>query len=190
MFSISNILSISLTLFVVIDILGSVPIIISIKRNTGELKPVTIVGFSGVLMIAFTLIGETLLHILGIQVKSFAIAGAVVLLLLSLEMILGATIFKTDDPDGSAGKSGNIVPIAFPVLAGVGTLTTILSLRVKYDIPDLVIGILLNLIIIYMVLLSMNWLERKLGKQTLTVMKKFFGIILLAMAVQMFMNNV
>src|SRR6185436_12269117 len=97
MFSISNILSISLTLFVVIDILGSVPVIISIKRNTGELKPVTIVGFSGVLMIAFTLIGETLLHILGIQVKSFAIAGAVVLLLLSLEMILGATIFKSDD---------------------------------------------------------------------------------------------
>jgi len=186
MFSISNILSVTLTLFVVIDILGSVPVIIAIKRNTGELNPVTIVGFSGILMIAFTLIGETLLSVLGIQVKSFAIAGAVVLLLLSLEMILGAAIFKSDEE----GKSGNIVPIAFPILAGVGTLTTILSLRVKYDIPDLVIGILLNLIIIYVVLLSMNWLEQKLGKQTLIVMKKFFGIILLAIAVQMFMNNV
>src|SRR6266550_8914468 len=144
MFSISNILSVTLTLFLVIDILGSVPIIIGIKRNTGALKPATIVGFSGILMIAFTLAGETLLHVLGIQVKSFAIAGAVVLLLLSLEMILGATIFKTDDE----GKSGNIVPIAFPILAGVGTLTTILSLRVKYAIPDLIIGIILNLAII------------------------------------------
>src|SRR4029078_5316902 len=182
MFSISNIFSVTLTLFLVIDILGSVPVIISIKRNTGAIKPMSIVGFSGMLMIAFTLIGETLLQVLGIQVKSFAIAGAVVLLLLSLEMILGATIFKSDEE----GKSGNIVPIAFPILAGVGTLTTILSLRVKYEIPDLVIGILLNLVIIYAVLRSMNWLEKKLGKQTLTVMKKFFGIILLAMAVQMF----
>jgi len=186
MFSIHNILSISLTLFLVIDILGSVPLIISIKRNTGALKPVSIVGFSGILMIAFTVIGESLLRVLGIEVQSFAIAGAVVLLLLALEMILGATIFKTDEE----GKSGNIVPIAFPILAGVGTLTTILSLRVKYDIPDLVIGILFNLVIIYAVLRSMNWLEKKLGSQTLTVMKKFFGIILLAMSVQMFINNV
>jgi len=186
MFSIQNILSVTLTLFLVIDILGSVPIIISIKRNTGALKPFTIVGFSGILMIAFTLIGESLLHVLGIQVKSFAIAGAVVLLLLALEMILGATIFKSDDE----GKSGNIVPIAFPILAGVGTLTTILSLRAKFSIPDLVIGIVLNLLIIYLVLRSMNWLEEKLSKQVLNVMKKFFGIILLAMAVQMFMSNV
>src|SRR5215471_17783815 len=107
MFSIHNILSISLTLFLVIDILGSVPIIIGIKRNSGALNPAAIVAFSGVLMIAFTLIGESLLAMLGIQVKSFAIAGAVVLLLLALEMILGATIFKSDDDS----KSGNIVPI-------------------------------------------------------------------------------
>lgn len=186
MFSIQNILSISLTLFLVIDILGSVPIIISVKKTTGELKPVSIIGFSGILMIAFTIIGESLLGVLGIQVKSFAIAGAVVLLLLSLEMILGATIFKSDD----GGKSGNIVPIAFPILAGVGTLTTIISLRIKYAIPDVVMGIIVNLIIMFIVLSSMNWLEKKLGVQTLSVMKKFFGIILLAMAVQMFMNNV
>ena len=186
MFSIHNILTITLTLFLVIDILGSVPIIISVKKNAGELNPVAIVAFSGILMIAFTIIGENLLQLLGIQVKSFAIAGAVVLLLLALEMILGATIFKSDDE----GKSGNIVPIAFPILAGVGTLTTIISLRTKFAIPDLMMGILLNLIFIYVVLRSMNWLEKKLGKQTLTVMKKFFGIILLALAVQMFMNNV
>jgi multiple antibiotic resistance protein len=166
--------------------LGSVPIIISVKKTTGELKPVSIVGFAGILMIAFTVIGEALLTILGIQVKSFAIAGAVVLLLLSLEMILGAAIFKSDD----SGKSGNIVPIAFPILAGVGTLTTIISLRTKYQIPDVIIGIIINLVIVFVVLRSMNWLERKMGIQTLSVMKKFFGIILLAMAVQMFMNNV
>ncbi|MEO5674610.1 MAG: MarC family protein [Chitinophagales bacterium] len=185
MFSISNILTVTLTLFLVIDILGSIPVIISIRKNTGAIRPVTIVGFSGVLMLAFTLIGEGLLHALGIEVKSFAIAGAVVLLLLALEMILGATIFKSDEE----GKSGNIVPISFPILAGVGTLTTILSLRTKYNVTDVVIGIILNLIIIYVVLVSMNWLERKLGKQTLVVMKKFFGIILLAIAVQMFKNN-
>jgi len=185
MFSIQNILTITLTLFLVIDIIGSVPVIISVKKNAGELKPVTIVGFAGILMIAFTVIGESLLQLLGIQVKSFAIAGAVVLLLLALEMILGATIFKSDDDS----KSGNIVPIAFPILAGVGTLTTIISLRMKFAIPDLIIGIIINLVIIYVVLLSMNWLEKKLGKQTLIVMKKFFGIILLALAVQIFMNN-
>lgn len=186
MFSISSILSITLTLFVVIDILGSVPVIIGIKRNTGELKPAIIVGFSGLLMIAFTLTGEALLHILGIQVRAFAIAGAVVLLLLSLEMILGAAIFKSDQ----VGSSGNVVPIAFPILAGVGTLTTILSLRTKYDIPDLLIGIILNLIIIYAVLVSMKWIERKLSNQVLNVIKKLFGVILLAIAVQIFMNNV
>lgn len=186
MFSITNILSVTLTLFVVIDILGSVPLILSIRKNTGALSPITIVSFSGILMIAFTIIGESILQILGIQVKAFAIAGAMVLLLLAFEMILGATIFKSDDD----GKSGNIVPIAFPILAGVGTLTTILSLRTKYDIPDLLIGIILNLIIIYLVLISMNWLEEKISKQVLNVMKKFFGIILLAIAVQMFINNV
>jgi multiple antibiotic resistance protein len=186
MFSIQNILTITLTLFLVIDILGSVPVIISVKRNTGALNPLTIVGFSGLLMIAFSLIGSSLLELLGIQVKSFAIAGAVVLLLLALEMILGATIFKSEGEE----KSGNIVPIAFPILAGVGTLTTIISLRTKFTIADLLIGILINLLVIYVVLRSMDWLERKLGNQALTVMKKFFGIILLALAVQMFMNNV
>jgi multiple antibiotic resistance protein len=185
MFSISNISSVTLTLFLVIDILGSVPLIISIKKSTGELKPVTIVGFSGLLMIAFTLIGESLLQMLGIQVRSFAIAGAVVLLLLSLEMILGTAIFKSDEE----GKSGNIVPIAFPILAGVGTLTTILSLRTRYAVSDLITGIIVNLMIIYLVLRSMNWLEAKLSVAVLNVMKKFFGIILLAMSVQMFINN-
>jgi multiple antibiotic resistance protein len=186
MFSLQNILTISLTLFLVIDILGSVPIIISIKRNTGALNPAGIVIFAGALMIAFTLIGEALLRALGIEVKSFAIAGAVVLLLLALEMILGATIFRAEGGE----KSGNLVPIGFPILAGVGTLTTILSLRTQYSVADLLVGITLNLLIIFLVLLSMNWLERKLGNQVLTVMKKLFGILLLALAVQMFLNNI
>jgi len=118
--------------------------------------------------------------------ESFAIAGSVVLLLLALEMILGATIFKSDE----GAKSGNLVPIAFPVLAGVGTVTTILSLRTQYAIPDLLVGILINLIAVYFVLRSMNWFEKMLSAQVLNAMKQFFGIILLAMAVQLFMNNV
>jgi multiple antibiotic resistance protein len=185
MFSIQNILTITLTLFLVIDILGSVPVIISVKRNTGALNPLTIVGFSGLLMIAFSLIGSSLLELLGIQVASFAIAGAVVLLLLALEMILSVTIFKNEQEE----KSGNIIPVAFPILAGVGTLTTIISLRTKFAMPDLLVGIFINLLVIYAVLRSTDWLEKKLGNQTLIVMKKFFGIILLALAVQMFMNN-
>ena len=187
MFSIANILSISVTLFVVIDILGSVPIILGIRRTNGNFNPLAIVIFSGALMTLFSFFGQQLLSMLGIQMQSFSIAGAVVLLLLALEMILGTNIFKTDD-DGV--KSGNIVPIAFPVLAGVGTLTTILSLRIRYPVPDLLTGILINLLIIFLVLKSMNWLEKKMGAQTLLVMKKFFGIILLAMAVQMFISNV
>jgi len=187
MFSIANILSITMTLFLVIDVIGSVPAIISIKQSSGDFKPRTIVFFAGVLMITFSLIGESLLHLLGIEVKSFAIAGSFVLLLLGLEMILGWSIFKSDD---SENKSGNIVPIAFPVLVGAGTLTTILSLRTKFSVEDLITGIVINLVIIYIVLRSMNWLERKLGSQVLTVMKKFFGIVLIALAVQMFTNNV
>src|SRR4030095_8059120 len=134
MFSITNILSITTTLFLVIDVIGSVPAIISIKQSSSDFRPRTIVLFSGILMIAFCLIGESLLHILGIEVKSFAIAGSFVLLLLGLEMILGWSIFKSDD---SKNKSGNIVPIAFPVLVGAGTLTTILSLRTRVSVAAL-----------------------------------------------------
>jgi multiple antibiotic resistance protein len=186
MFSIGNILSISLTLFLVIDAVGSVPAIISAKQNTTRLKPLPIVLFAGGLMISFSLIGESLLHLLGIEVRSFSIAGALVLLLLGLEMIIGWNIFKAEEGEN---KSGNIVPVAFPILVGAGTLTTILSLRTKFLIGDLIIGILINLLIIYVVLRSMSWLERKLGTQSLVVMKKFFGIVLIAMAVQMFLNN-
>jgi multiple antibiotic resistance protein len=187
MFSITNILSISLTLFLVIDVIGSVPVILNSKQGISNLKPVTIVLFAGVLMISFSIIGEALLHLLGIEVQSFSIAGALVLLLLGLEMIIGWNIFKAEEGDN---KSGNIVPIAFPILIGAGTLTTILSLRTQFTIGDLTVGILINLLIIYIVLRSMNWLERKLGSQSLVVMKKFFGIVLIALAVQMFMNNV
>lgn len=187
MFSLTNILSISLTLFLVIDVIGSVPVIINAKHNTTEFKPFTIVLFAGALMISFSLIGESLLHLLGIEVKSFAIAGSFVLLLLGLEMILGLNIFQ---PEKGENNAGNIVPIAFPLLVGAGTLTTILSLRTKFDTVDLIAGILINLFIIFLVLRSMGWLERKLGSQTLVVLKKFFGIVLIALAVQMFMNNV
>jgi multiple antibiotic resistance protein len=187
MFSLPNILSISLTLFLVIDVIGSVPVILSSKQGSNHLKPTSIVLFAGGLMISFSLIGEALLHLLGIEVQSFSIAGALVLLLLGLEMIIGWNIFKAEDGDN---KSGNIVPIAFPILVGAGTLTTILSLRTQFSIIDLTAGILINLLIIYLVLRSMNWLERKLGSQSLIVLKKFFGIVLIALAVQMFINNV
>ncbi len=185
MFSIDNFLTVSVTLFLVIDVIGSVPLIIHVKRTAGSIHTGTIVGASALLMVFFSLMGNQLLHLLHIKLNSFAIAGSVILLLVSLEMILGTSLFKGEND----AASGSVVPIAFPYLAGVGTLTTIITLRSTYSLVELLSGIAINLVIIYLVLSSLHWLDQKLGKQALTVIKKFFGILLMALAVQMFKNN-
>lgn len=183
MFSLADILTITFTLFAVIDVIGSLPVIISLKNRQVEFHPGISTLFAGFLMIVFLFVGEQLLKLMGVDVQSFAVAGSIVIFILGLELVLGINLFRTD-PD--LGRSGSIVPLGFPLLAGSGTLTTIMSLHSVYSWQNIVVGILLNLVVIYIVLLSVDWLERKIGKSTLGALKKFFGVILIAIAVKIF----
>ena len=183
MFSFADILTISFTLFAVIDVIGGLPVIISLKNRQVEFKPLIATLFAGFLMVLFLFAGEKLLNIMGVDVQSFAVAGSIVIFILGIELVLGINLFRTD-PD--MGSSGSIVPLGFPLLAGSGTLTTIMSLHSVYTIPNILVGIGLNLVIVYLVLHSVDFLERKIGKATLGAMKKFFGVILIAIAVKIF----
>ncbi len=186
MFHLANVFAAASTLFVVIDVIGGVPTIISVKQKAGGLAATPITLFSGFLMILFLFLGERILHLLGVEVQSFALAGSLVLFAVALEMLLGRDIFKTDS---NGGPSSSLVPIAFPILTGVGTLTTILSLNAHFNKIEVALGIALNLIVIYFTLRLVDFIEEKLGEQTLSVIKKFFGVILLAIAIQMFKAN-
>ncbi len=186
MFSFKEIVSVTLILFSVIDVIGSLPVIIDLRRKSGKIESERATFASGALMIAFLFVGERLLKLFGVDVASFAVAGALIIFLIGLEMILGRTIFKSEMDTGGAT---HIVPIAFPLIAGAGTLTTIISLRAEYQIPNIIIGIILNLILIYIVLKSSGWLETRLGSGGLSVLRKIFGIILLAIAIKLFKTN-
>ena len=179
-------MTITLTLLAVIDILGSIPILISLRSKMGDIHAGMATGVSGLLMILFLVVGEKLLGIMGVDISSFAIAGSLVLFLLALEMVLGHDLFRSD----SSTRSGNVVPIAFPLIAGSGTLTTIMSFRASYHVYNIILGILINLLIVYICLRSLNTLERWLGPNGIAVVRKFFGIVLLAIAVKMFRTNV
>jgi multiple antibiotic resistance protein len=182
-----EILTVSFTLFAVIDVLGSIPILISLRdKMGGVIRSVQATLASGALMILFLFVGKEFLKLLGLDVKSFAVAGSIVIFILGLEMILGLEFFK---PDQNA-KSGSVVPIAFPLIAGSGTLTTIMSLKANYEDVNILIGILINCIVIYLVLKSLKWIERALGPNGLAVIRKFFGVILLAIAVKIFGSNI
>lgn len=185
LFSFDEILAVSFTLFAVIDVIGSVPIIISLREKIGHIQSGKVTLVAGFLMILFLFVGEGFLNLLGVDIKSFAIAGSIVIFIIGLEMILGIDIFK-QDPDPS---SGSIVPVAFPIIAGSGTLTTVISLKANYQTTNIVIGILLNLILVFLVLKSTGFIERKLGKGGLLIIRKFFGLILIAIAVKIFKAN-
>ncbi|NVJ84924.1 MAG: MarC family protein [Algoriphagus sp.] len=186
MIDFKQILSVSLILFSVIDILGSIPIIINLRKKAGHIQSGKATLAAGVLMIVFLLGGKSILGLFGIGVDDFAIAGALIIFALGAEMILGIELFKPD-PEASSGAS--IVPIAFPLIAGAGTLTTILTLKAEYAQLNIAIGIVLNLLLVYAVLKSTSWLERKLGKTGLDVLRRIFGIILLSIAVKIFKTN-
>lgn len=184
--AINELLTISFTLFAVIDVVGSVPILATLRTKMGgEINSSQATLVSGGLMILFLFLGEQLLNLLGLDVKSFAVAGSIVIFILGLEMVLGHDFFKAD----SNPKSGSVVPIAFPIIAGSGTLTTIISLKADYADINILIGILVNCIVIYLVLKSLKWIEKVLGPSGMTVIRKFFGIILLAIAVKIFSSN-
>ncbi len=181
-----QILSVSLILFSVIDILGSIPIIINLRKKVGHIQSGKATIVAGILMITFLLVGKSILTLFGIGVEDFAIAGALIIFALGAEMILGIELFK---PDPDATASASIVPIAFPLIAGAGTLTTILTLKAEFEQINIAIGILLNLIFVFVVLKSTTWLERKLGKTGVDVLRRIFGIILLSIAVKIFKTN-
>lgn len=185
-FNINDILTVTFTLFAVIDIVGSIPLLISLKEKMGGIKAAQATLVCGILMIMFLFFGKNILQILGLDVKSFAVGGSIVIFLLGLEMVLGHEIFKAD----KGGKSGNVVPIAFPVIAGSGTLTTIMSLKANYDEWIITIGILINLVFIYIGLRSLKVIEKFLGEAGLLAVRKFFGVILLAIAVKIFSKNI
>jgi multiple antibiotic resistance protein len=183
-FNSKEILTASMVLFAVIDILGSVPIIISLRRKVGHIQSEKASLVAGVIMIAFLFVGEKILRVIGIDVNSFAVAGAFVLFLLGLEMILGINIFGEDAPE-----TASIVPIAFPLIAGAGTMTSLLSLRAEYEVENIIVAIVLNLILVYVVLKSSKKIEEVVGQNGLMVIRKVFGIILMAIAVKLFAGN-
>jgi len=183
--------TVTFTLFAIIDIVGSVPMLIAYKTKMGGLNSLKATFISGGLMVLFFFVGKPFLGLLDVDVKSFAVAGSIVIFILGLEMVLGIEFFK---PDKDA-KSGMVVPIAFPLIAGSGTLTTIMSLKATFERQDkneyiILIAILFNLIIVYLTLISLNTIERVLGKAGLMAVRKFFGVILLAIAVKIFSTNI
>jgi multiple antibiotic resistance protein len=185
-FKIDELLTIVFTLFAVIDIVGSIPLLIAMKEKSGAIKSLKVTLISGALMILFLFLGKPFLQLLGLDVKSFAVGGSIVIFLLGLEMVLGHEIFKGD----KNAQSGAVVPIAFPIIAGSGTLTTIMSLKANFEEAYILGGILVNLIIVYLVLKSLNFIERMLGPGGLLAVRKFFGVILLAIAVKIFSSNI
>ncbi len=182
----NELLTVTFTLFAVIDIVGSIPLLLSLKKKMGGIKELKATLISGGLMILFLYLGEPFLHVLGVETHSFAVAGSIVIFILGLEMVLGIEFFKSE----KGASSSVVVPIAFPLIAGSGTLTTIISLKANYEESMLLIAILINLVIVFIVLKSLNLIERILGPGGMVAIRKFFGVILLAIAVKIFSSNV
>ncbi|MEP7373440.1 MAG: MarC family protein [Chitinophagaceae bacterium] len=181
----SELFTVTFTLFAVIDIIGSVPILVSLKEKMGGIRELRATLISGALMILFLFLGEAFLKLLGLDVRSFAVGGSIVIFILGLELVLGLEFFKSEKDV----KAATVVPIAFPLIAGSGTLTTIMSLKANYGETSILIAILLNLIFVFIVLKSLGAIARLLGPAGLIAVRKFFGVILLAIAVKIFAVN-
>ncbi|EQC50706.1 MarC family protein [Bacteriovorax sp. DB6_IX] len=181
--TLKDIFSVSLILFSVIDIIGAIPIIINLRQKHGSIESGKATIYSGIIMFLFLFVGSNILKLFGVDVTSFAAAGALIMFFLGLEMVLGVEIFKSE-PDESNAKS-TMVPLVFPLIAGAGTMTTLISLRAEFGKWDIGVGILINLIVIYLVLRSSSLISRILGPSGLMVARKMFGIILLAIAIKL-----
>ncbi|PGH37862.1 MAG: hypothetical protein CRN43_18610, partial [Candidatus Nephrothrix sp. EaCA] len=186
-FSLNEIFSVALILFSLIDIVGSVPVLIAIKKKGGHIQPLKATLISGILMVGFVYVGQSILKLFALDIPSFSIAGAIVILIIAFEMILGITLMKETEDEK---KTGSIVPIAFPLIAGAGTLSTLLSLRTIYKEENLLVGIFLNLILIYIVLRNLAWIEKVIGKSGTAVLRRVFGVILLAISVKILKSNI
>jgi multiple antibiotic resistance protein len=175
----------TMILFAVIDIIGSIPIIVDLRRKVGHIQSEKASVVAAILMIVFMFVGERMLSLIGIDVNSFAVAGAFIIFFIALEMILGVQLYKDDAPETAA-----IIPIAFPLIAGAGTLTSVLSLRSEYSAINIIIAIIVNIVFVYIVLKNSGRIEKVLGKQGINVVRKIFGVILLAIAVKLFATNI
>ncbi|MFK7814509.1 MAG: MarC family protein [Maribacter sp.] len=175
----------SMILFAVIDIVGSIPIIIGLRNKVGHIQSEKASIVAAIMMVAFLFVGEEILKLIGIDVNSFAVAGAFIIFFLAIEMVLGITLYKDDEPE-----SASIVPIAFPLIAGAGTMTSLLSLRAEYHVENIIVAIVINIIFVYFVLKSSRRIEKILGKTGISIIRKVFGVILLAIAVKLFATNI
>ena len=185
MFDFKEWMTASLILFAVIDILGSIPMIISLREKVGHIQSEKAAVVATVIMISFLFVGEEILNLIGIDVNSFAVAGSFVILFMALEMILGITLYKDD-----ISETASIVPLAFPLIAGAGSMTSLLSLRAEYHVLNIILAILVNILFVYIVLKSSKYLSRILGPSGIGIIRKVFGIILLAIAVKLFTSNI
>ncbi len=184
-FSFKQIITATMVLFAVIDIIGSIPIIIDLREKVGRIQSEKASIVAAIIMVAFLFIGEEILNLIGINVYSFAVAGSFILFFLAIEMILGIELYKNDTPE-----TASIVPLAFPLIAGAGTLTSLLSLRAEFEVINIVIAIVINIIFVYAVLKLSHKIERFLGKQGINIIRKVFGVVLLAIAVKLFASNI
>ena len=172
-------------LFAVIDIIGSIPIIINLRQKVGHIQSEKASVVAMLIMVIFLFLGTEILKLIGIDVYSFAVAGALVILFLALEMVLGIELFKDDEPE-----TASVVPLAFPLIAGAGTMTTILSLKAEFHTVNIIIAIIVNMIFVYLVLKFSHKIEKVMGQGGINVIRKIFGVILLAIAIKLFASNV
>jgi len=172
-------------LFAVIDIIGNIPIIIDLRKKVGHIQSEKASIVAGIIMIVFLFLGKEILNLIGIDVNSFAVAGSFILFFLALEMILGISLYKDDAPE-----TASVVPLAFPLIAGAGTMTSLVSLQAEYETVNIIVAIVINIIFVYLVLKSSGKIERILGSQGINVIRKVFGVILLAIAVKLFAANI
>ena len=186
-FSFKEILTAFMVLFAVIDIIGNIPIIIDLRKKVGHIQSEKASLIAGFIMILFLFVGQSLLSLIGIDVNSFAVAGAFILFFIALEMILGITLYK-DDEEG--GITASVFPLAFPLIAGPGSLTTLLSLRAEFHIENIIVAVLLNVVLIYIVLKTSSKIERIIGPNGIKIIRKIFGVILLAISVKLFATNI
>ena len=185
-FDVYEVFKTATVLFAVIDIVGSVPMIIKIKEQSGDIHPIRTSLVSLGIMIGFFVLGESILQLFGVDVRSFAVAGSIIIFAMSLEMILGVRLFR----DSVSGKTASVVPLAFPIIAGAGTMTTIIALRAEFASINIIIAIIINIIVVYAVLRLTKKIEQLLGEGGIAILKKVFGIILLAIAIKLFTTNI
>ncbi len=186
-FNWGDIFKASMVLFAVIDIVGSIPLIIKLKESAGDIHSLRTTIVSFVIMVTFLILGNSILGLFGVEVEEFAVAGSMILFAMSLEMILGIKLFNNDNV---SGKTASIVPLAFPIIAGAGSMTSIISLRAEYHELNIFIAIFINIILVYVVLSLTKVIEKTLGEGGIAILQKVFGIILLAIAIKLFTQNV